>query len=171
MLPRAPLPINEQCHDIGDGDGTDQDHIIAGPAINELIFARPSADRVIATLAKQVLEGAAATKQAIATLAAVKVDIPSTTCRQRVITILTIQIVIRCGARSFRLMGNSHQAVCTITAKKILIVPEAGKQRVIARLAMELHKIARASHQAIRTGTSEVVGRFKSTTDDRIVAR
>ena len=94
MLPRAPLPINEQRHDIGDGDVTDQDHIIAGPAINELIFAGTSADRIIATLAKQALEGAAAAKQAVCIITAVKVDIASSTGGQRVITILPKQIVI-----------------------------------------------------------------------------
>ncbi len=51
-LPRAPLPVNEQCHDVSDGGGTDQDHIISRAAINELIFARTSTDRVIAALSQ-----------------------------------------------------------------------------------------------------------------------
>ena len=61
--------IIEQRQDVRHGRCADQDHIIAGPAIKELILAGSGTDRVIPGFAKKALTIAGPALQAIGIVA------------------------------------------------------------------------------------------------------
>ena len=65
----TPLPFIELCHDVRHDRGTDQNHIIAGAAINELIFAKSGADGMVTNVTSQILVGTAAAKHPTRTIA------------------------------------------------------------------------------------------------------
>ena len=142
-FPRRPALIIEQRHDVSDGDVTDQDHIIATPTINELIFAGPDADRVIPAIAVEQLTSAVPALQAIGIGAAIKGLIVAPARDQRVIAGIANKELIS--------SGPALQAIGFGASIELLIVTPARDQRVIADIARELLSSAVSALQAIGT--------------------